>query len=83
MAGALQEAKESKEPASFVRRDHLREIEVKVQKQWAEAKIFEVDAVPNDEKQAKFFATFPYPYMNGTAVLSVDGTVDGTLGFAS
>ena len=44
------------------RRDHIREIEIKVQKKWAENKIFEVE---NDESKPKFFVSFPYPYMNG------------------
>lgn len=34
-----------------------------MQKQWADAKVFESDA--DDAKKEKFFVTFPYPYMNG------------------
>lgn len=41
-----------------------RKIESEIQQQWKEGKIFEVDA-PEDPDQPKFFATFPYPYMNG------------------
>ncbi len=40
----------------------FRSIEDKWRKRWAEAKLFEADAEPGKEK---FFATFPYPYMNG------------------
>jgi leucyl-tRNA synthetase len=50
------------EVKSHARRDFLNDIEVKVQKKWADAKIYEVDA---NEKQEKYFVTFPYPYMNG------------------
>lgn len=46
----------------FGRRDHIREIEIEVQKKWAENKIYEVE---NDESKPKFFVSFPYPYMNG------------------
>jgi leucyl-tRNA synthetase len=53
---------EGEEKQSTARRDHLRKIERKVQEQWEEAKAFE--AAP-DGKKDKFFATFPYPYMNG------------------
>ena len=50
-------------PKSFVRRDHLLEIETEVQERWAKAKLFESDAAsPTD---TKYMATFPYPYMNG------------------
>lgn len=38
-------------------------MEAKWQKKWAEKKLFEADPNPN----AKFFATFPYPYVNGPA----------------
>jgi len=48
---------------STARRDLLQQIEEEVQKKWEDDKTFEVDAgVAGDEK---FFATFPYPYMNG------------------
>ncbi|XP_045492233.1 leucine--tRNA ligase, cytoplasmic isoform X1 [Colias croceus] len=44
--------------------EYLQEIERKVQEQWENEKIFEVE-VPKDESQEKFLCTFPYPYMNG------------------
>jgi hypothetical protein len=62
------DVKESKAPASFARRNHLLEIEGKIQADWAKQKAFEVDAPDVDSKEAKagkYFATFPYPYMNG------------------
>ena len=49
-------------PKSFARRDHLREVEIAVQKKWEEEKVFEVN--PEDGRE-KFFLNFPYPYMNG------------------
>ncbi len=53
-----------KEPKSFARRDRLIEIEKKVQKKWDDLHVYETDA-PEDLSTPKFFATFPYPYMNG------------------
>lgn len=51
---------------STARRDQLQQIEADVQKKWDELKIFEEDApLAKGEKQEKFMATFPYPYMNG------------------
>ncbi|EDK42028.1 leucyl-tRNA synthetase [Lodderomyces elongisporus NRRL YB-4239] len=58
------------------RRDALVEIEKKYQKEWADQKLFEVDAPTFDEcpiedvevvreKVPKYFATMAYPYMNG------------------
>lgn len=46
--------------------DYLKEIEEKIQKQWEEKKIFEVNA-PCDSENGfdKFLTTFPFPYMNG------------------
>jgi len=41
----------------------LHKIELDVQAKWEAMKVFEVDAP--EEKCEKFFATFPYPYMNG------------------
>lgn len=41
-----------------------RKMEAEIQRQWRESKIFEVDA-PDNPNQEKYFATFPYPYMNG------------------
>lgn len=49
-------------PKSYARRDHIREIEKKIQLEWAESKIYEEDAQPG---KPKFFINFPYPYMNG------------------
>lgn len=51
-----------KGPKSFARRDHLRSIEIEIQRQWLESKIYEQDA---EEGKPKFFVNFPYPYMNG------------------
>ena len=59
-------AKDAKAPAaapkSYARRDHLREIEARVQKQWEESKLFEANV---DLTRPKFFLNFPFPYMNG------------------
>lgn len=52
---------------SFVRRDHLLEIQQNAQERWETNKVFESNApaegqgTPDD----KFFGNFPYPYMNG------------------
>ena len=51
--------------ASFPRRDHLIDIATRVQAQWKTERAFDVDAPEPDTQQAKYFATFPYPYMNG------------------
>ena len=53
---------------STARRDKLIELQKVAQKRWAEEKCFEQDAPEPgapDEKQDKYFVTFPYPYMNG------------------
>lgn len=52
---------------SFARRDHLRNIEIRVQEQWANSRIFEAERKYDDNGKPvpKFMATFPYPYMNG------------------
>lgn len=44
-----------------------RKMECEIQQQWRDNKIYQVDAPQevSDRKQDKFFATFPYPYMNG------------------
>mmetsp|Transcript_18753 Transcript_18753/g.30824 ORF Transcript_18753/g.30824 Transcript_18753/m.30824 type:complete len:1084 (+) Transcript_18753:230-3481(+) len=53
-------------PASFARRDALLSIEREIQKLWAEARLFELDAPTDGEPhQEKFMITFPYPYVNG------------------
>lgn len=49
-------------PKSFARRDHLRDIEIRVQAKWDEEKTFEANP---DVSREKFFLNFPYPYMNG------------------
>jgi leucyl-tRNA synthetase len=46
----------------FFKRDILRNNEIGVQKQWADARVFESD--PESEKES-FMVTFPYPYSNG------------------
>lgn len=52
---------------SFARRDLLRGIESKVQKQWEEAEVFKADSFEKTpEEGEKFFGNFPYPYMNGS-----------------
>uniref|UniRef100_A0A6A7FPE5 leucine--tRNA ligase n=2 Tax=Hirondellea gigas TaxID=1518452 RepID=A0A6A7FPE5_9CRUS len=48
--------------------EDLSVIEVTVQKNWQDEKIFEQDAPPkpkDGKEQPKYMATFPYPYMNG------------------
>lgn len=62
---------------SFRRRDHLSSIEKQIQKLWKERRVYEATApqfqedlagLPVgefDNKDEKFFCTFPYPYMNG------------------
>ncbi|KAJ5072912.1 leucine--tRNA ligase cytoplasmic [Anaeramoeba ignava] len=51
---------------NFARRDKLIQIEKQIQEEWREKKIYQVDA-PNEKRTGddKYFATFPYPYMNG------------------
>eukprot|EP01038_Epipyxis_sp_PR26KG_P005664 gene5664-7821_t len=49
-------------PKSFARRDHLRDIEQRIQDKWANKKTFEANY---DESKPKYMITFPYPYMNG------------------
>jgi len=61
-------------------------MEAKVQKAWADARVFEVDAPEDyaDSKQPKekYLVTFPYPYMNGTSAFdrcsSRGGSVQGS-----
>ncbi|KAI0428575.1 leucyl-tRNA synthetase [Xylaria sp. FL1042] len=49
------------------KRDTLIADELRYQKEWDEAKIFQQDApAPGEPKPPKFFATMAYPYMNGT-----------------
>lgn len=53
--------------ASHARRDQLLAIQRAAQARWAEAKVFEADAPEGGQPvpEGKFFANFPYPYMNG------------------
>ena len=61
-----------KVPKSYARRDLLLKIQDDAQRRWEEEKIFEEDS-PEDAvevagvpgNKSKYFATFPYPYMNG------------------
>ncbi|KAJ2979526.1 hypothetical protein NUW58_g7179 [Xylaria curta] len=49
------------------KRDTLIADEIRYQKEWDEAKIFQQDApAAGEPKPPKFFATMAYPYMNGT-----------------
>ncbi|WZY97330.1 hypothetical protein YC2023_069659 [Brassica napus] len=51
---------------SFVRRDRLLEIEVAVRKWWEDEGVFLAESRKDPPKTGgKFFATFPFPYMNG------------------
>jgi len=60
------EAEDHKEKGeSRAKRDFLRDIEKKVQKEWQESHVFEYDAPTDGSKPPKYMATFPYPYMNG------------------
>lgn len=47
--------------------DFLKKIEREVQEKWEREKAFEFDAPaePKKSDDEKYFATFPYPYMNG------------------
>ena len=53
---------------SFIKKDTLRKLELEVQAYWANQNIFEENA-PTDGRvgtsKEKYFATFPFPYMNG------------------
>ncbi|CAN6981185.1 unnamed protein product, partial [Brassica rapa subsp. trilocularis] len=54
------------EKKSSVRRDRLLEIEVAVRKWWEDEEVYRSESrkdLPKDGE--KFFATFPFPYMNG------------------
>lgn len=51
-----------------VKVEYLRQIEKEIQRQWAEQKIYEIDAPlskSNEKAEEKYFVTFPFPYMNG------------------
>lgn len=47
--------------------EYLQAIERKVQNDWEKARCYEQNAMPNPDRKPdeKFFATFPFPYMNG------------------
>lgn len=47
---------------SFARRDRLLEIQSQAQKIWEENKVYDYEV---DQSKPKYFANFPYPYMNG------------------
>lgn len=51
------------EPKSFARRDHLIDIERKIQAMWEAKKANQPQSKPG--KSGKYMCTFPYPYMNG------------------
>lgn len=56
------------EPQPGQRKLHeFRSMEAEIQEQWRKSNIFQVDAPDSDngQKVEKFFATMPYPYMNG------------------
>ena len=64
----VEESKTGDQP----RLQHLKQIEVSMQEQMQNSKLYELDAQPGyeslefEEKNAtKFMSTFPYPYMNG------------------
>ena len=70
--GVTPEDKIGREPKSFARRDLLLDIQEAAQQRWADEKIFEADSPAPETcdaslpgNQSKYFATFPYPYMNG------------------
>ena len=59
------------------KRDHLKTLEKKYQKRWADERVFEVNAPSREElsglspaqiqeKFPKWFGNFPFPYMNGS-----------------
>ncbi|TPX33461.1 leucine---tRNA ligase [Synchytrium microbalum] len=53
-------------PKSTIKRDTLRKIELAVQKQWQDSRVFESNAPrPEEPRKEKFMGTFPFPYMNG------------------
>ena len=55
-------------PKSTAKKDRLRNIELELEKEWADAHLYEANA-PADyhegEQKDKYLVTFPYPYMNG------------------
>eukprot|EP00727_Mastigamoeba_balamuthi_P002940 m51a1_g12643 putative leucyl-trna synthetase (1011) ;mRNA; r:111-3323 len=57
---------------STAKRDRLRKIELDVQKEWEQARLYEADA---DAELPKYFVTFPFPYMNGCLHLGHSFTI--------
>ena len=47
------------------RADQLKPIENQLNQKWVDEKIYEIDAPQSGEQHEKYFATFPFPYMNG------------------
>ncbi|PRP83020.1 leucyl-tRNA synthetase, cytoplasmic-like [Planoprotostelium fungivorum] len=52
-------------PKGTAKRDALRKIEIEIQKEWEEKKLFEQDAPEKGDTKPKYLSTIPYPYMNG------------------
>eukprot|EP00727_Mastigamoeba_balamuthi_P001131 m51a1_g11014 putative leucyl-trna synthetase (1104) ;mRNA; r:382753-386680 len=67
-------ATDASKPKSTAKRDKLRKIELDVQKEWEQARLYEANAPANTE-QPKYFVTFPFPYMNGCLHLGHSFTV--------
>ena len=60
------DAKDGAGPPSTARRDQLLSIERSIQSAWQRHSVFAADADPLPRAaSSKYFATFPYPYMNG------------------
>jgi hypothetical protein len=49
-------------PKSYVRRDHLRDVEKRIQACWKTSSLYDSNPIEGKEK---YFINFPYPYMNG------------------
>jgi leucyl-tRNA synthetase len=47
----------------LTRVNEIRKVEERIQQKWDESRAFEADAP--DDKDDKYLATFPFPYMNG------------------
>ncbi|KAK2588219.1 hypothetical protein KPH14_004254 [Odynerus spinipes] len=60
-------AKQTSERKGTFKVEYLQKIEKEVQAKWYAEKVYEEDASvePNSKPDDKFFATFPFPYMNG------------------